>query len=530
MDAIKQLAAEAGLQVPEQDPQAIKRAEKAKDLHDLMAATTQFFQDSLMDAKNRDIQDYLKDRGITQQDITRFRIGFAPADGQALRIHLKQNGFTEKDGIEAGVLKASQRGTDPYAFFRDRVMFPVTDRRGRVIAFGGRAIPESMRPPSNSDFKPPKYINSSDTPLFDKSRVLYAASLANQAAGDGQPLIVTEGYMDVIACHRAGFAGAVAPMGTALTENQIILLWKMIPAEEKTPILCFDGDNAGRRAAARAAERALPLLQPNHSLRFAFLPEGEDPDTLIKNKGAKAFENILNSAQTMLDFIWTLNTQGRTFETPEQRAGLRKNLDDMVASIQHADIQAHYKSLISRKISDTFFTRQSNFKGGKSSNYKSPVNIIKPKAPALSRLMPVVLMVGVINHPHIYGNVEEEFATLHFTNPRLELLRQEITNLLASNPDLDNEALKTHLNDAGFEKELRDICNENIYVHAVFVAPWSDSQEVLHKWNQIYKATQEQKIKEEHKQGWHKALAESDTQSEQNLSQVAGTGDTESIF
>ena len=245
IDAVESLSAEAGLQMPKPDPEMVKKAQHAKGLHELLEATTNWFERNLHDSSNKKVLDYLLERGLKRETLSAFRVGYAPADRQVMRSYLKAEGFTDAQMIEAGVLRPAGKDGEPYAFFRERVMFPVSDRRGRSVAYGGRILPDHMRPPDRGDYKPAKYMNSSDTPLFDKGRMLYGESLARQSAGDGQNVIVTEGYMDVIACHQAGFKGAVAPMGTALTEEQVLSLWKMIPSDEKVPLLCFDGDEAG---------------------------------------------------------------------------------------------------------------------------------------------------------------------------------------------------------------------------------------------------------------------------------------------
>ena len=249
IEALEMLASEAGLQVPQQSPQEIEKAKVQKDLYALLEQSCQWFEKQLRDPKNAQALEYMRGRGTSDELLSQFRVGYGPADGQALRKHLLEQGFTDKQMIQAGVIKESTRGTQPYGFFRERILFPVSDRRGRVVAFGGRILPDHLRAPDRGDFKPPKYINSSETALFHKGRMLYGESHARQAAADDQPLIVTEGYLDVMACFSAGYRGAVAPLGTALTEEQIAILWQMIPRNQKNPVLCFDGDNAGRRAA-----------------------------------------------------------------------------------------------------------------------------------------------------------------------------------------------------------------------------------------------------------------------------------------
>ena len=356
IDVVKVLAGEAGLQMPEFKPLDAKKAKKQKDLYALMDEAASFFESYLSDSRNRDALSYITDRGFSVETIKTFRLGFSPEDGQVLRKYLEGKGYTPKEMIEVGLLKPSTRGTEPYAFFRGRVMFPVIDRRGRVVAFGGRILPDHIRPPSRSDFTPPKYINSSETTLFRKGHMLYGEPQARRAAADGQPLLVVEGYMDVIACAQAGINGALAPMGTALTSEQILALWKMIPSDECVPVLCFDGDNAGKRAAQRVAENILPLLEPGKSVSFAFLPEGEDPDSLVQKNGVGALRHFVEKPTSLIEFVWRNQTQGRDYKTPESRAGTVKLLNGIIDKIANRDVQVHYRTLLKQKISETFFS------------------------------------------------------------------------------------------------------------------------------------------------------------------------------
>lgn len=479
IDAVEKLAAEAGLQMPKPDPEAVKKAERARDLYSLMDEATKWMEDQFYAPENEAVLNYMLERGLKRETLEAFRVGYAPNDGQALRAYLKGQGYSDKDMIDVGVLKTSTRGKEPYAFFRERVMFPVADRRGRVVAFGGRILPDHMRAPDRGDFTPPKYINSSDTALFDKGRMLYGEALARQAAGDGHSVIVTEGYMDVIAAHQGGFRGAVAPMGTALTEEQILSLWKMFMDDEKVPVLCFDGDNAGRRAASRACERVLPLLKPGQSVRFAFLPDGEDPDTLIRKQGAKAFRNVLEGAMSLFDFIWYTHTAGRNFETPEARAGVVKTLEQNVAQITDGDVQRHYKALLRDKVSETFFPRRSYNKGGKTPSLKRPGLKIRKPAFTGDQLRARIFLATIVNHPYVFEEVEESLGRLEIADQRLDALRQTVISSLTMEPDLDRDRLKTHLYDAGFDEEIGDSLGESVYVHAGFASPKADSEEVL---------------------------------------------------
>lgn len=473
-DAIEMLAGEAGLEVPKPDPRMVQQEKRSRGLNELMATAAQYFSSCLYARENEAIQRYLLDRGLSEKEVKDFQIGFAPEDGSALISVLTQAGFSIHDIIQVGLAKAGQNGRSPYAFFRERVMFPVLDRQKRVIAFGGRALPEEMRAPSRSDFKPPKYLNSPDTPLFDKSRVLYGEDKARLAAREGKPVIVTEGYMDVIACHQAGFSGAVAPMGTALTEGQIESLWMMIPADVKTPILCFDGDRAGQQAAQRALDRFLPILRPGQSAAFAFLPDGEDPDSLIKKAGAQRFQMILDHAMPMIDFLWSLHIASKKTDTPETRAGAIQSLKNAISTIEDNAVQSHYRSLIDARIKETFFNRDKQ-RGGR--NGAAPP-LQKPKMVLYNDLYERILLAALINHPLLFDYVEEQVAALMFQNPAYARLKQALIAELSQQQDLESFDGPAYLEAQGFVQERRDILDNSLYVHASFAAPVSDSGEI----------------------------------------------------
>ncbi|MBL4805447.1 MAG: DNA primase [Alphaproteobacteria bacterium] len=522
IDAVEMLSAEAGLEMPKPDPEAIKKAERAKGLHELMDEATSWMEAQLEDPKNNNILEYVTSRGLTEDIRAQFRIGFAPADGQAMRKYLAGQGFSDAQMLEAGVLKKSTRGGEPYVFFRDRVMFPVADRRGRIVAFGGRILPEHLRPPqADPNFKPPKYINSSDTPLFDKGRMLYGESKARQAAREGHTLIVTEGYMDVIACHSAGFKGAVAPMGTALTEEQITSLWSMMVDETKQPVLCFDGDNAGRNAASRACERIMPLLQPNKTVRFAFLPDGEDPDSILRAAGAKGFKKVLEGSLSLFDFLWATHTAGRNFETPEARVGLSKTLQNLVNNINDADIQRHYRELIRTRISDTFF-KQYTPKGKAGGRLpKGPSLRVQPVANRKNAMAQKILIASVLNNPLLFGDVEEQFGLFGISDPRLDALRHKMIEIFHEDVDVDFETLCTNLKTYGFSQEMDDILNESVYVHAAFArkAPEDDTENVDKRgqWMSVYESLSGQSAQEEVLSGWKSALEQSNETQEDRL-------------
>lgn len=536
IDAVEMLSAEAGLQMPQSTPEEIEKARKAKDLYAMMDLATSWMQDNLHSAGHKDIYDYLVQRGVKPQTLSEFRIGYAPPDYQALRTYLAAQGFSDADMQEGGLTKVSERGGDPYVFFRERIMFPVCDRRGRVVAFGGRALPDHLTPPDRGNYTPAKYMNSGETPLFDKSRVIFGESKARQAAGEGHTILVTEGYMDVIACHQAGFRGAVAPMGTALTEEQISLIWSMIPADEKIPVLCFDGDEAGRRAAVRACERVLPLLKADQSVQFAFLPDGEDPDSILRHNGAAAFKKILQASLPLFDFIWQSKTAGRQFSTPEARAGLVKTLEEDIRRIADAEVQRHYFSLMRQRCRELFYTRnytnrKDNARPDSRGTYPGAApGALKPTPPAFQNKYIQGLLAGVLNYPSIGRDFEEECAALLITDPRLDALRQEIISILAQSDDLDEAAFQTHLTSAGFEKELEECLSKSVYFHAGFARPGQDMAEVKRQWLETYQSLQSRHMGREIKLGWKKALAEADRDQEERLRQLLNENRTAGGF
>jgi DNA primase len=360
MDAVKELAAEAGMDVPAPDPRAAKAAEKRDTLHDVMAAAQGWFVQNLSSPGGESARAYLATRGFDAHTLQRFGFGYAPEGRQAMKEALGT--FPEAMLVEAG-LRIEVENREPYDRFRGRLMLPIEDARGRVIAFGGRILTKEKT-------DAPKYLNSPDTPLFDKGRTLYNLHRAAPAARQSGRMVVVEGYMDVVAMAAAGIGECVAPLGTALTEQQIEMLWRHV----EMPILCFDGDAAGQRAAMRAVTRALPLLRPAHSLRIVRLPEGLDPDDLIKAKGARAMEEVLNAAQSLIEVLWEVERDAQPLTTPEDKAGLKARLMAHVDAIQHPDIASLYRRELQDRYSEFAFPkRESRWQqgGGQSGPFRS---------------------------------------------------------------------------------------------------------------------------------------------------------------
>ena len=410
MDAVKELAAEAGMDVPAPDPHAAKAAEKRASLHDVTTAAQAWFVAMLGGTQGTGARAYLERRGFSPATVREFGFGYAPEDRQALKRALGQ--FEEAMLVEAG-MRIEVEEKEPYDRFRDRLMLPIHDMRGRVIAFGGRVLdPEGK----------PKYLNSPDTPLFDKGRTLYNLHRAAPASRQSGRMIVVEGYMDAIAMADAGIREVVAPLGTALTETQIEMLWRHV----ETPVLCFDGDAAGQRAAMRAVERALPLLKPGHSLAIVRMPAGQDPDDLIKAKGVAALEALLAEPRSILETLWTVERDVAPLVTPEDKAGLKDRLMRHVETIQHPEIRALYKRELSERFSDFAYpprpqrpwTPRGEFRKGP---FKAQAPILSPEAAEVLRraisggsrdgLLGAVL-AGVARFPDQIVRHEEALALL----------------------------------------------------------------------------------------------------------------------
>jgi len=374
MDAVGELAAEAGMEVPRPDPRDAERAEQRNGLAEAMQATQDWFVDNLRSADGTRARDYLKGRGLDAHTMERFGFGFAPDARNALPRALSR--FEEPMLVEAG-LRIAAEGRENYDRFRDRLMLPIQDARGRVIGFGGRILDKEKK-------DAPKYLNSPDTPLFDKGRTLYNLHRAGPASRKTNRVLVVEGYMDVIALAAAGIEDAVAPMGTALTEQQIELLWRMADK----PVLCFDGDAAGQRAAIRAATRALPMLRPGHSLQFVTLPAGLDPDDLVRRDGRAGFDALLEGAVSLLDLVWANERDALALSGPEDKAGFKARLLAHVDSIADKDIAALYRREWLDRFSALAFPKRER------PEWKPPAGRSQGRRPPFGKPAPLPLMPG----------------------------------------------------------------------------------------------------------------------------------------
>jgi DNA primase len=340
-EAVERLAQQAGVPLPVMTREAQAQEERRKTLHEVLELAAVFFQSTLASRNGARGRGYLLDRGIHAPTQLKFRLGYAPGEQYALKEHLGAAKVPVEDMIEAGLLVSGDDIAVPYDRFRDRVMFPITDWRGRVIAFGGRALDKDVSA---------KYLNSPETPLFHKGATLYNIAGARKAAHDGAHVVAVEGYTDVIAMVTAGLEATVAPLGTALTSDQLALMWRM--ADE--PILCFDGDEAGRRAAYRAVDLALPLLKPGKSLKFAALPDGQDPDDLARSGGRDAIEDVIGAARPLAEVLWTRESEAGPFDTPERRAALEARVAQVAATIGDETVRRYYKQDLAARLRRMF--------------------------------------------------------------------------------------------------------------------------------------------------------------------------------
>ncbi len=460
LEAVEKLAGEAGLAVPQATPEEREKAQRQKTLLETLEAAAAFYEARLWGPAGGRARDYLQARGLDPDTIRRFRLGWASEDRQALRRALARD-FPEPLLLEAGLIHDPADG-EPFDYFRGRVMFPIGDRAGRVIAFGGRVIADGQ----------PKYLNSPDSPLFEKGRVLYGWSAARAAATNGRDAIVTEGYMDVITLHRAGFPSAVAPLGTALTEFQLHELWRLGPE----PVLCFDGDAAGQRAALRALHRALPLLRPGYSLRFAALPSGEDPDTLIRRGRHSVFEQALAAARPLADMLWESEVRGTPRDTPERLAGIQTRLLEHVQTISDRTVRFEFETLFKKRCNPW----QVRHKSARTLESKAVREGPPPPPRSPERKQREILFCLLLSFPTLISEVAEEFAAIEIPEAELDKLRREILEVEALRPGLDASALRQHLLLNGFAATVDVLLSPS--VDSGFLIRRTASRDVRSEW------------------------------------------------
>ena len=444
MEAVERLAEMAGLAVPRTLPQDPAASRQRKAALDILEEATLFFEAALRRDDGRDATRYLKQRGLDSAIVKTYRIGYSPRMG--LRAKLKDKGFSDEDMLAAGVIRKSDRDGSLYDYFRDRVMFPIENRQGKVIAFGARALGDAQ----------PKYLNSGEGPTFSKKAVLYGWVQAREGLRRNLPLVVAEGYMDVIAIHHSGAAAAVAPLGTALTPEQIALLWKL----HDEPVLCFDGDAAGQRAQTRALERILPLLEPGRSARLAVLPEGKDPDDLIAASGPEGFRKVIGTARSLVDSLWEQVQAEFDIRQPEARAQFWQAVRGHVRSIGNNQVRSAYGDEIESRIA----AMRNQIRG--ISSMVAPRRASRPQTGLINRHRAVVALLLV--HPSLVSANFEALSMLDSGDQSLESLKKALIDAVIRDPDLDAEAINYHLKGLNLDDVLAAVTGDDMKARLPF--------------------------------------------------------------
>ncbi len=446
-EAIEKLAGEAGLPLPEFSAADLEAERKKTSLYEVMDKASDWFIARLGADEGKAARDYLKGRGLSQKTIQHFSLGFGPGRKTAMKEALLARKISARDLVATGLVIEPEDGRDTFDRFRNRLMFPILDARGRTIAFGGRALDDAKA----------KYLNSPETSLFHKGKVLYNHTGARKTALALDQVLVAEGYMDVIALSEAGFENVVAPLGTAVTEDQLYLLWRMAPE----PVMCFDGDSAGLKAAVRTMERALPLLKPGKSLKFVVLPEGDDPDTLVRREGPESFQTLIDKATPLAELLWQTLTGRAAFQTPEQRAGLERKVFRALDDIKDDKIKGFYRSDFGTRLNALFRSAARPRGGPRGSGFQSrfargrrperPGGLLKTQIGRAQGNEPVatfleeLILLSILNHPKLAEDHFEDLSGLVFLDQDLSGLQKAILDANQDTPETDPEKLRDQL-------------------------------------------------------------------------------------
>lgn len=475
MEAVEYLADQVNLTVPRLESAPENAQKKALDqtFYQVMELACQWFEGQLRQPTAEFVRQYLMNRALTGITAKKFRVGYAPESG--LKEFLSQQGCAEEQLVQLGLIIRSEHNSRVYDRFRRRVMFPIQDAKGRVIAFGGRIIDQGE----------PKYLNSPDTPLFHKGRQLYGLNYSLPKAREGEPFVVVEGYMDVISLHQNGIETAVAPLGTAMTIDQLQLLWHTCA----TPILCFDGDGAGERAAERIAYKALEVIKPGYSLSFCFLNSGEDPDSYIKQQGRAGFQQFLRQAKPLNDVLWTYFIAKQNLSTPEQKAKARKEILELTNQIRDPDIQHFYRQDFNGRLHNLLQNQWSKSVKG----YVPMVSLVTKKLTETKKYTDghKILLATLINHPTLVSQLSEQLMDLTLVDDSFNTLRQKLLDFCGEVPHIDAMGLKERLQHAGFSEALDQLLCRDMYHKARFAHPTADLALAYEGWIEIWKTMQE---------------------------------------
>ncbi len=463
-EAVEKLAGEAGLPMPAPDPQYERANKERLGLLDALEAAARLFEEALQARDGRDALLYAERRGLKPETLKEFRIGFAPHAKEVLKADLTKRGFTEAQLLEAGLLVKPDDGRPSYDRFRNRLTIPILDAKSRVIGFGARALDPDAEP---------KYLNSPETKLFDKGSTVFNFARARKAAFDRGEIVVVEGYMDVIALYQAGFENAVATLGTAFTERQMEQLWLLAPE----PIICFDGDRAGEAAAARAIDRMLPMLREGHSFRFAFLPEGLDPDDLVRSQGGGAFTQCLKAARPLIDVLWLRERAEQPLDTPERRAAFEARLDALLAQIGNTRVRDHYRREVRNRLFALWRERPQAPRVGVAQPARAPAKggAIPPPSP---RGFAITITLALVNHPFLLDRFAEEIASLELRDKRLAALLSFVTGTIFERDGIARDELLELLEASPHAKLIARIARESAFKRIAFLQPETEREEV----------------------------------------------------
>ena len=467
-EAVERLAGEAGVPMPAPDPQYERTVKERLGLMDALEEAAKLFEQALRSSMGREALEYAEGRGLSRDTIHEFRIGYAPEGRDRLKTALLKRGFSEAQLLDAGLIIKPDDGRPTYDRFRNRLTIPILDLKSRVIAFGARALEADAQP---------KYLNSPETRLFDKGSMVYNFARARQPAFEKEELIVVEGYMDVIALHQAGFKNAVATLGTAFTERQMEQLWQLAPE----PVICFDGDKAGEGAAARAVDRMLPILREGHSFRFVFLPQGQDPDDLVRGAGAGAFAACVTNARPLIDVLWTREKSTQTLDTPERRAAFEARLETLLRVIGNMRVREHYRREVKNRLFDLWRPQTPRAWGqgkgwGKGSGKGGRTDPRKPErredlpAPSVYGFATIVAL-ALVNHPWLLDQFAEEIASVEVHDRPLAALIDSITKAIFDDPAITPERLTAQLRDGPHAKLIERLFWESPFQRLAFLQP-----------------------------------------------------------
>lgn len=482
-EAVERLAGEAGVALPKFEQRAEQKEvyDQKQRLYAVCEAACVYFEGVLMKPEAANARAYMEKRGLLGKAQKEFRLGYATGERFALRDALTNQGFSKEELMLAGLLIHGDDIPVPYDRFRDRIIFPIQDMKGRVIAFGGRAMAADAQA---------KYLNSPETPLFHKGHTLFNHHRARKAAHETDQLIIAEGYVDVIALAMHGFMQAVAPLGTALTEEQLGLIWRMV----EVPTLCFDGDKAGLKAAYRAVDTALPHLEPGKTLNFAFLPQGQDPDDLLKTGGAQAMRNILAQQEPLIQVLWRRETSAHSHDTPEARARLEQTVRKLSQVIRNPDVARHYSIELNKNLEGLLgtakqaeqsrFNNNGSFQKGRYNKAPAAYRPMKQQSLVkahLAKSIDAALVLGIVAFPNLLNAHLDDVLDLPLNDHQLDKLRSHVVALISANPDIENAQLLVDLDGAG-ATGLLDYAYTQADRELTFISPETDPAKAHRAW------------------------------------------------